>query len=515
MADRKHLFGTSEKSDFIVNLSDAGTKKLCAMYCIISMIIVELAALPYYLTRDVLDYVDTKDGIELKHFWSEKVIYWVTVLMFGIGILGFCIFLIGRMKKQYDLTKNKPLILLVAITALSLISALVSNDVASAMTGYLDRAEGMLTLIGYYGFFAAAFTITGDGWRKRVCGVLVGLGALNAAVGLLQLTSPFRKICLFDELHISFTKVYPVPTSSGLSITPHSLAAMMTVCFAAALAAIAFDKRLIVKLLSGGAAILMTAAGVCTRTVTFLIGFGAAALFMLIIAAVYAAKADKTASEGEVAGEAADGQEPAAKVSGRSVIISLLCGVIAVCGAAAAVFAVNASAYPESDGYLTFYDEEIIRTDSIRMNMLLRKQENYIEDWIYPYLWEDGLYAAEQNIPFGTGPDNWVQISRAGLSIDRSYNEYIDIAMQRGYGTLVLYAVFLLITFVKAFGALASFIRGEVGWAAPAVSCAVLAYSVQAFFNISALTNTPFFFLCVGLVWSYTAMGKKKRAKTK
>ncbi|MBR1393238.1 MAG: O-antigen ligase family protein [Ruminococcus sp.] len=493
MADRKHLFGTSEKSDFILNMTDAGTKKLCAMYCIIAMVLIELAALPYYLTKNVVDYYDDIGGTQFPHYLSDKVIYWAAVLMFGLGILGLSVFLIGRMKKQISLKDNKALLWFAGIVVMSLISALAAEDVTSAMTGYLDRAEGFLTLIGYYGFFAAAFTVVADDWRKRLCAVLVAVGAVNAVIGILQVIPALEDIIpnWFTLLNISFTQGIRVPAANGLAMTPHALAGVLTVCFAAALAAVIFSDKLWVKLTSGVAAVLMTVAGVYTRTATALIGLGTAAVLMAVIAVIYAVKNKGVSDEEE--------EKPAYSI--KSVIASMLCCIVAV-GASVGVLA--------GTGQLEIHDEEVIRTDSIRMLMLLQREDT--ETWIYPYLWDDGLYIAGQNPLLGVGPDNFSAIYRAGATIDRTYNEYIDTAMQRGYITAALLVITLLLTLWKALGALKEFVGREVNWAAAAVSVAVCAYIVQAFFNISSVASSPFFYICMGLVWSYTAK-KKSRVK--
>lgn len=492
MAERKHLFGSSDKTDFIVNLSDEGTKKLCAMYCIVSMILIELVALPYYLTKNVVDYVDNVLGAEVKHYLSEKVIYWVIVLMLGFGLLGLSVLLIGRMKKQVSFADNKALVIMGCIIVMSFISAMCSYDVNTAMTGYQDRAEGFMTLIGYYGFFAAAFTVVGDGWRKRLCAVMISVGTLNAVVGILQVIPALDDIIpnWFSKLNVNTAIALDLPAANGLAMTPHALAALLTVCFAAALAAVMFSEKLSSRLLSGAAAAVMTVAAVFTRTATALIGIGTAAFVMLAIGIAYAAKSKKP-SDG--------GQEP---VSAKKVIISLCCALVAA-GASVGVLAATDN--------LQLHDEEVIYTDALRMIMLLDKDDS--ETWIYPYLWDDGLYIAEQNPIVGTGPDNYTTIYRAGSSIDRTYNEYIDTAMQRGFITMGLYILFVLLTLVKAIKAVAAFIRGEVGWAAAAVCGGLFAYSVQAFFNISALTSTPFFFICAGLAWSYTARKKRKTEK--
>ena len=513
MDNHRHLFGTSERSDFILNLTDEGTKKLCAMYCIIAMLFIELAAIPYYLTKNVVDYVETVGTMEFPHYLSDKVIYWAAVIMLGLGVLGLSIFLIGKMKKQISLTDNKPLLLLGGVIVLSFISALAAESIVNSMTGYLDRAEGMLTLLGYYGFFAAAFTVVGDGWRKRLCAVIVSIGAVNAVIGILQVIPALSDLLpnWFASLNVSFTQGYSIPAANGLAMTPHALAALLTVAFAAGFAGAVYSEKAVHKLIYCAACILMAAAAQMTRTVTALIGIGCALLVGIVIAAGYAVKGRKASDD-------ADGEDKPARSKAGAVIAAALCITLLSCGAIGGCFAYQMSSYPESEGYKVLYDEEVIRTDSIRMLMLLEKDDG--DSWIYPYLWDNGLFITGKAPLLGTGPDNWDTIYEYGtesashkVTIDRCYNEYIDTAMQRGVLTAVLYILFLLVTLYKAVKAAAAFIKGEVSWAAAAVTAAVFAYSVQAFFNISTLESSPFFFICAGLAWSYSAVKKKTAAK--
>ena len=506
----KHLFGTSDKSDFIINLTDQGARKLCAMYCIVAMIFIELAAIPYYLTKNVVDYTEKIGDMEFPHYLSDQIIYWAAIIMLGFGLLGLSIFLIAKMKKMISLKDNKALLLVVGIITMTLISALAAENLTSAMTGYLDRAEGFMTIVGYYGFFAAGFTVVGDGWRKRLCAVIVSIGAVNAVIGILQCVPALSDVLpnWFEKLNISFNQGFAIPAANGLAMTPHALAALLTVAFAAAFAGAVFSEKSVHKLIYIAACLLMAAAAVMTRTLTAWIGIGTAAVLGTIAACVYAAKG-KAPAEAEEEGKEA---EPV-KVKGRPVILTALCALVLSCGMFGGMLAVQLSAYPESDGFKTFYDEEVIRTDSIRMLMLLQKEDS--DQWIYPYLWDDGIFITEQSPMLGTGPDNWETAYKYGANIDRCYNEYIDTAMQRGIITLVLYAAFLLVTFIKAIKAMAAFVRGEAGWAGAAVMIAVFAYSVQAFFNISTLESSPFFFIFAGLAWSYSAVKKKRSSAAK
>ena len=110
MGEKKHLFGSTEKSDFILNMTEQGTKKLCGIYCMIAMLIVALAAIPYYLTKDIVDYVSTETGFEVTHYLSEKLVFLVSTLFIAAGLIGFLIFLVGHIKQEVIIKNNKALL---------------------------------------------------------------------------------------------------------------------------------------------------------------------------------------------------------------------------------------------------------------------------------------------------------------------------------------------------------------------------------------------------------------------
>ena len=160
-------------------------------------------------------------------------------------------------------------------------------------------------------------------------------------------------------------------------------------------------------------------------------------------------------------------------------------------------------------------DEKIIFHDSFdRLSITGTGRGDDTEQWIYPYLWDDGMYTAEQNLIWGTGPDNWGTIFESGAIIDRSYNEYIDLLLSRGLIIFALTIVFLIMTIVKMCKLVAGFMKDKNGWTGCAVSAAVLCYLIQAFFNISSVTSSPYFWIAAGLVWSFTAVKSSAKKKS-
>ena len=59
--ERKHLFGTTEKSDFILNMTQEQTYKLCGIYSMIAISVLLAINVMYTIAKHTFDYVE--DGI--------------------------------------------------------------------------------------------------------------------------------------------------------------------------------------------------------------------------------------------------------------------------------------------------------------------------------------------------------------------------------------------------------------------------------------------------------------------
>ena len=476
---KKHLFGSSEKSDFILNMSAESAQKLCGVYSIIAVLVLCVITIPYYFTQNIKYGLDESTNRNL--YLNEKFIFFISAAVLATGFVGFIIFLIANMKKQVELKDNKSLIVPLAVVLLSVVSCILSADVFTSFYGYLDRSEGMLTILGYWGLFAAGMTVTADSRRIKLADFIVGIGAFEAVVGLLQAIPATAKVVpnYFKELFSGFSKggmTYTteyVPT--GFLCTPFALAAVLTVISAFALNGMLYDDKKPRKIFYGISLAVMTAADILTCVVPALVGLCSVYVVSLVIAAVRSGVSKNK----------------------KPVLICLAAAVVAV-GIFAGLFA---------SGEFRLLDEKIIFHDSFdRLSITGTGRGDDTDQWIYPYLWDDGMYTAEQNLIWGTGPDNWGTIFESGAIIDRSYNEYIDLLQSRGIIIFALTVVFLVITIVKMCKLIAGFMKDKNSWVGCAVSTAVLCYLIQAFFNISSVTSSPYFWLAAGLVWSFTAV---------
>ena len=491
----KHLFGTSGKSDFIVNMTEESAQKMSGVYAIICIVFLCVMAIPYYFTKNIKYGVD--ETVNRTLYLNEKFIFFISTAVIITGFIGFLIFLISCMKKQVLIEKNKALAVPVLVIAVTVVSALLSSERFVAIYGYLDRSEGLLTIIGYWGLFASGLCVTNADRRLKVSDTFICFGIFQSIVGLLQAIPATAKIVpnyfkdvfysfsnekeglIYDDRqHLYCTREY-IPT--GFVCSPHALAAVLTLTFALALFGLIYAESKKRMIFCGAGAALMAAVLIMTCTLTGVIGFGVVLLLTLVVAAVRA------------------GKEKAKKP-------------VAVCMAAMLASGVIFGALAGS-GKFRLLDERLIYHDSFDRLSISDIDRNTEGEWVYTYLWDNGSFVAQQNLMFGVGPDNWKEmIGDYGLDTDRSYNEYIDILMMRGVFALIFTCAFILITLVKGCRTLKAFICGEASAAEAAFVIAVTAYLIQAFFNISSVTSSPYFWLMAGLVWSREARGRIKAA---
>lgn len=492
----KHLFGTSEKSDFILNMTADGAQKMCGVYSIAALLIIAVAAIPAYFTQTVSEYV-MDDG--QKHYLSENFIFYAGAAVMLAGFVGLLVFMIACSKKQVSIKDNKALICVLLIMLVSAAGCITAVNLYSSLLGYLGRHEGLITVIGYWGLFCVAMSVTAENRRIRLSDLIVGIGFVQSAAAILQIvpatapamrnffeylyvrpgTSPEAAGEIFYEGGVSeISGIYTEKAAaSGFATSPYALAAIVSVAFAFALAGAAFDDSKKRRIIYGAASPFMAAAACLTKVLPGVTGICAGAVIVLAFAAVRSfAKGSQSRSPIAVA-----------------AVLTVCAGV-----AAGALF---------GTGTAGFSDEEVIFTDGYVMRSITPYGREDYEKGIYSYLRDDALYVAGQNPVLGVGCDNQPYVfSKYGTVTDRFYNEYLDMAASRGWICLSLYAVFLLISVFRAVKAFRQFISKGGSWIAAAAPAGAAAYLIQAFFNTTWVNSTPYLYVALGLIWSFGAV---------
>ncbi|WP_295151740.1 O-antigen ligase [uncultured Ruminococcus sp.] len=511
----KHLFGTTEKSDFILNMDFDGAQRMCSRFCMLAIAVVTLILIPAYYTQTIEIYVEDSD---VPRYMSDNFIFYAASMVMLAGGVGYLAFNVARQKGLVDIAHNRLLAVPLVVMLLTLVSSLKAASLHDSLLGYICRYDGFLMTAGCFGLFAVAAALSDKDRKKSLADFIVAAASLQSVVGILEVVPSVSGIFknFFDILFIrpavedtadaaagevfvsmeqnrtSFGIYSTDKAASGFLTSPHALAAVIAIGFAIALAGAAFDDNKKRRILYTIAAPVMAAAACLCKIWAGVVCICAAAAIVTVIAIVKAAKGEKSA---------------------LAVFIPVICAGIA----AGALFGTGAA---------HFNDERIIFTDSYvvrSVGLFERYDYTYnITDRdtdtrsIYDYLFGDAQNVISQNPVFGVGADNGIyHISEYSLTMDRCYNEYLDNAMQKGVITLIATGLFLLITLIKGFKLVAAFMKGNGDWVAAASLSAVFAYMVQAWFNTSWFSATYLFFIAAGLCWDISVKGPQKKSAAK
>lgn len=410
----KQLFNTTEKSNFILNLTEEQYSKLASR---------GLAAT--ILLSSITTAIPVLSGIKMYSLSSVGV----TV---G-GVLCMILALIGGIKKYVSKKIAVPAAAMGFSLLWAIISMVNSYDVLISINGYPGRGEGVLAIMFYGCIFLTASCIKTEKARKDLLWGILANGLLNSFVGIVQIftgeISDFSKVSLKIEIN----------AASGFSQSPIFLAMVLSISIVAAICGLIFFEGKKSKVICGVSICLFSFVNMFTYSLVGICGTALAAVAGIII--LLAAKAPK------------------------KNLLSIL-GIIVP--AAAAVVIVNCGVIGNIDSY-RLYDGRILWfADSyMRLNASGEADSNLvdIDDTadVYYYMSRKTNDLISKYGLVGTGPDQLVypQLYNFGLmeadavyvediaglnkgTFDRMYNEYLNTAATRGIPSAIAFAVSII-----------------------------------------------------------------------
>ncbi|MCH5193269.1 MAG: hypothetical protein J1F11_04855 [Oscillospiraceae bacterium] len=483
----KTIFGTTEKSNFILNMKKDTVRRwisglLCA--CVIVPLIGSM-----FITG------------------SEKANAFLGSFLYATGFSCILFYIVLLLRKDI-IFKNYPAAFLTAGLAVLAFASyyrvvLSTSDqefLNTALLGEMGRYEGLLGLFAYFGIFLLATATMKDKSVKVIFDVLIAAGILQAFVAVLQhipgnFPSDFRKLpalVLMKDVHLS----------SGLAGSPIFYGSFLTIVSGIAVTGALYEKNIIRARIYGCGAAAFFLTGLFTSSVVPLIGIGTVVVISVIT--------EFTAGRGGTKFE-----EGILK-SSKKRLAALLGAFAVIFGLVFALQGINLSDQPNALGEPVMRDKSIAYTDSY-YNLFIGGAPSPVN---YDSHWDIGAQRSIEMITdhplLGVGPDLMakVQIGDPLLftdAIDRSYNEYLYTAATRGIPSLIVYLVLLVMTFVRLFGCMKEFAADREKWFRPALLAAVIAYSVQAFFSASVVTAAPFFWLLLGMAHSKLPESEAKK----
>ena len=474
----KTIFGTTEKSNFILNMKSETLQKWIhgVLACCIIIPLIGAAVLTLL----------------------AKINYFSAAILYATGFTCVLFFLIVMLKKDMLFKDNRSYLLIIALALTAVISyygtlSKSADYIKVALLGNLGRYEGLLAVLSYLGIFLLATAVSKESTVERLFDLLVGAGTVEAFVALLQhLPFDFNTSDYRDLPTIAYENVF---LSSGLTGSPIFYGAITTLTGAVAVVGAVYSASKRRAKLYAAAAVFIFLTGMFTCSVVPLIGEAAVILTVLIIEAV---------NSGKFGGVKFDGKflNTSLKRAGAMVAGLILTFVIVL----------FTQGFYFRDRPIAFYDSfyRLFITNTMTLTDHGKGNIPYtVEFW--KEQWGFALETANAVPVTGVGPDclAFARGQEANYN-DKCYNEFLYIAATRGYISLAAYAALIISTIVVLCKRMKQFFGDKTKWYIPCMMAAVIGYVVQSCFNASSITTAPFFWLMLGMVWA-TRLGKSEK----
>lgn len=479
----KQLFNSSEKSNFILNLTEEKYAKMASFGMLSALFATSAATAIPVIAHDSGLYVLSAAGLAVS------------------GVICMIIAIIALMKKYISGKLVFPVSAFGAMLAWGVISLINSFDKGISLYGYNGRGEGLLAIAFYGCFFITAASLRRDKAFSTVINGLVGVGILNSVFGLIQIItgklSHFRMIALEIQAN----------AAAGLSQSPLFLAMTLTLSLTAALIAFVCTKEKAKKLIYIASACLFSF--VMMFTYSFIGICGAAFAVIAAVVIVFAAKVNKA---NLVAPLAVIVPAAAAVLIVNSGIIGTLDSYRLYDGRilwfADAYYRVSASGAPDSkkvdidDTYDVYYTLNRKTSNIISQHKLTGTGPDQL---VFPQLYTYGDYVPED----GEVSVESVVIQNSG-TFDKVYNEYLYTAATRGIPSLIaLIAVLLPVLFI-------GYKNSKAGdWRRKCIFVLTLGGMLIFFIGCSNTAFAPMFWTLAGCSVAQIAAPEKKEEPEK
>lgn len=418
----KEIFHTSEKSNFILNLTEEKYAKLASYGLLAALFTTSLAtAIPVITSESLFEL--TSAGLAVS------------------GVICMILALIALIKKYVSGKLVFPICAFAAMLLWGVVSLINSYDIGIAFYGYNGRGEGLLALIFYLCFFITAASIKREQALKTVVYGLAGLGLLNSAFGLIQVFT--GKMSSYRMVSI---EIQP-NAASGLSQSPLFLAMVLTLVITSSLIAFISVKG------TGSKVFFIATAAICSFTMMFTYSFigicGAVFAVLAAAVSVFRLRANK---------------------AGLASVLAVIVPAAAAIGLVQAGLIGNISSYRLYDGRILWFADSYYRISASGEPDLSNIDIDDTYD-VYYTLNSKTMNIISVHGLTGTGPEQLVfpQLYTFGSTngdedalisdivaenkgtFDKVYNEYLYTAATRGIPSLIaLIAVLVPTLFVGA-----------------------------------------------------------------
>ena len=468
----KTIFGTSEKSNFILNM------KPSTLYKWVTLVLAACIALPQI------------GGFFAAGFSTNTSL--PAIFLYTVGFMAILFFIIAAIKNEFSFKENKIVWFMIALVVWAFASyysvvisfnssseyypSFIEEIINTAIMGELGRNEGLLAFFAYAGVFLLALLVNSKKSMQLLLDITVGLGIMQGLIAVMQHIPGLKFLTLYDNLPtLALDKVM---LSSGLTGSPIFYGSYISIVMAIAFAGAVFSRNILRARIYGAAALLLWLTGLFTSSIVPMIS-GVCILIVMTVIVLVQKKKGGVSFEGGL-------------LKSAMARYGVIAGGMAVIFVLVLIF----QGIYLRDRAIAFYDAYF--------NLFIVNAYHPKEDrCLYEICFEKAVGYIKEYPLFGVGPDCMAKMEGIDQNtvspIDKIYNDFLNTAVSRGIPSLVIYLAFVIAVIKKAVSGISDFFTDSENWYRAAVLTAVIAYLVQSFVSVSAVAVAPLFWLVCGL----------------
>ena len=458
----KTIFGTTEKSNFILNMTNEQFNKFASISFSIGFILI-------FIFSAIAEILSLQEISEKNYDW--RILPSIPLAVTGlIGISVFIIALIKQTLGKKQIIASILVLLLTVFMYISYINAVTASSDYSAFLGNrYGRYEGFMVLLCYLFIFLGSMSINKSSTVNSIFKVFTVITAAECIWAVLQFIPSFPN----RYYQIPYLLKNPV-LPSGTAGSPVFLATLLSIGLAISVYGALYSEKSRFSVLYSIAILPVSFFLVKTQCI---IGFVSAAIIVVFVLVTFTRNKNKK------------------KLSSTPVIM-MFTGIIA---AAAFIFIKG----------FNILDGEIIWHDGCGRLGAFGQYTSTLENSFdihnpvetYSFMWTKAIEYIKQFPVTGIGPDAFlipqsrIATNRTALSFDRPYNEYLYYAATLGIPAAVSFASLLIYSAVNG---IKSFFSNK-NWISYAALTSAVTYIVTSVITNSTATVTPFVWFLLGI----------------
>ena len=333
------------------------------------------------------------------------------------------------------------------IFGFSLISAVLSIHTKSAFFGFKDRYEGFFQIMYYFSLFFLA-TFLNKKEKKLVAIAIMLCGLIEVIYAHFQV---FKLFNVFTMYH------YKKPWATGFVTNPNFFGSLSVLSLCIAISLFFDEEKKYFKVILGVLIAILMSGLLISDTLSALIGLIVALMYLIF----FAIKNKKIKL-----------------LIITLILLAIMTGVQTTLGK-------------------TNLLKDLIKTKNQSVQIAKgNAKDDYGTNRIF--IWKNTLKIVPQNLHYGVGIDNFYYafgdkpLIYKTMYFDKAHNEYLQILICEGIHALTAYLLFF--GSIVVIGLKYSLKNKKLLFLLP-----IIAYLVQAFFNISVIEVAPFFYIFLGL----------------